>query len=254
MIFFSCFGYLHKTTDIVYYNRPESARESFPKSTVAKSERKAIHDQNNGKNAPCRPAYHGGGYVRGIECRFQFLRCPRPRRTSVPQRCRHLHGVRPARPVLRLLCRRCRRIPRRPLLLSRADVRLPRDARLAGGGDLSLLPLCAERASGDRLGTRRFGRCRHHGGRVFSRQSVYLQHAGVRRDQTAVSDSPGGSRCRPRDAANNYLQKKANRRGFIPRRLAFVDSEKIGGGRKKEEMPAVMPRRRTGRDTTEVRR
>ena len=103
-------------------------------------------------------------------------------------RCHHTGSVR------RFYGRWCRRLFGRLILLSASDVCFPRNSRPAGGSNFDILPLRTQKASGALFRNRCNDRCRYYGSRLFSRQSLYLQHTGICHSQIALSDIAGRSR------------------------------------------------------------
>lgn len=97
-------------------------------------------------------------------------------------------------PVAAFYSRRSRRVPRRPVLLSAPDVRLIGYPRTPGCYHLRFLALCSEEAPRARERNRRLNRRGHYGRRLLPRQSVYLQHPGIRRYEASFPDSSGGRR------------------------------------------------------------
>ena len=59
---------------------------------------------------------------------------------------------------------------------------------------LCFLALCSQKAPRARERNRRLNRRGHYGRRLLPRQSVYLQHTGIRRYEASISDSSGGRR------------------------------------------------------------
>lgn len=113
----------------------------------------------------------------------------------------HLHRGDNTRSRRGIHSRRSRRIFGRPAVLSGADVRLAGDARTPGDYHLRFFALCSQEASRARERNRRLDRRRYHGRRLFSRQSVYLQHPGIRPYEAAIPVLSGcgrrGSRYAP---------------------------------------------------------
>lgn len=68
------------------------------------------------------------------------------------------------------------------------------DPRTSGCYHLRFLALCSEEAPRARERNRRLDRRGHYGRRLLPRQSVYLQHTGIRRYEASISDSSGGRR------------------------------------------------------------
>ena len=135
-------------------------------------------------------------FIHGNERRvkLEHLQRSRPRRTSLHERYRDLCGGDSAGSDLRVYGRRRGRFSRRLLILSDADVRVARDSWSSGGRYLALFSLCSEKASRARFGNRRISRRGHHGGRVFSRTRLFVQHARICAFKAAVSDFAGGGR------------------------------------------------------------
>ena len=111
--------------------------------------------------------------------------------------CHRSDNPRPCRGVY---SRRSRRVSRRPVLLSAPDVRLIGYPRTPGCYHLRFLALCSEEAPCARERNRRLNRRGHYGRRLLPRQSVYLQHPGIRPYEAAFPDSSGGRRRSRRNA------------------------------------------------------